>query len=87
MSGSRRDEGRAAVEARRREVEDRLGALRAAIADETGFAPRRKGILTGLIAATVGLAIARRRRPRALDEGEDLRDDTRDREPDPGSRE
>lgn len=73
MSG-RRDAGRAAVEARRREVEDRLGALRAAIADETGYSPRRKGILTALIAATVGLAVARRRRSRAADErSEDAR--------------
>ena len=72
MSRDRREEERAragaAVEARRREVEDRLGALRAAMASETGFAPRRKGVLAALIAATVGLAIALRRRAKREDE-------------------
>jgi len=68
MSRDREDRGRAEVAARRREVEDRLGALRAAMADEAGFAPRRKGVLTALLAAAVGLAVALKRRAKRAEE-------------------
>ena len=64
MSRGRREDGLAEVAARRREVEDRLGALRAAMASETGYAPRRKGVLTALLAGAVGLALALKRRAR-----------------------
>lgn len=49
------------AEARRR-VEDRLAALRAALASETGRAPRGRGWLVAVVAGAVGMALAMRRR-------------------------
>jgi hypothetical protein len=49
------------AEARRR-VEDRLAALRAALASETGRAPRGRGWLVAMVAGAVGMALAMRRR-------------------------
>ena len=46
----------------RRRVEDHLGGLRSALADETGRAPKGKGILKLVVAAAVGLALALRGR-------------------------
>lgn len=43
---------------RRREVEHRLGRIRAAIASEVGVAPRRRGWLLALLAAAGGVALA-----------------------------
>lgn len=66
MSADRREgesvRAPAEVADRRRDVEDRLDALRAAMASETGFAPRRRSLLAALVAASVGLALALRRR-------------------------
>jgi len=64
MSKKRLREGEERIERRRREVEDRLHAVRSAIADETGHTPRGRGLLTALIAGTVGLSIALRGRAR-----------------------
>jgi len=49
---------------RRRQVEERLGSLRSALADETGHAPRSRGLTLLLLAATAGLAIALRGKAR-----------------------
>jgi hypothetical protein len=60
----RGDESRAEIAARRRGVEERLAALRGALATETGLAPARRGWVVAVVAAAAGLAIAlRRRRP------------------------
>ena len=64
MSKDRLQQGHQRIDERRREVEARLGAVRAAIADETGRAPSSRGLLTLLIAGTVGLALALRGRAR-----------------------
>ncbi len=64
MSQDRREEGRERIARRRREVEGRLAAVRSAIADETGRAPSSRGLLTLLIAGTLGLALALRGRAR-----------------------
>ncbi|HSL85231.1 MAG TPA: hypothetical protein VLF66_20855 [Thermoanaerobaculia bacterium] len=47
---------------RRREVEERLAEVRAAIGRETGVAPAARYSLLALVAGAVGLALARRRR-------------------------
>jgi hypothetical protein len=49
---------------RRRQVEERLSSLRGALADETGHAPRSRGLTMLLFAATVGLALALRGKAR-----------------------
>ena len=64
MSKDTLQEGRERIEHRRREVEAHLDAVRSAMADETGHAPTSRGLLTALIAGTVGLAIALRNRAR-----------------------
>jgi len=64
MSKKRLQEGEERIGRRRRAVEERLHTVRSAIADETGHAPRGRGLLTALIAATVGLSIALRGRAR-----------------------
>lgn len=46
----------------RRRVEDHLSGVRSALADETGRAPKSKGILKLVVAAAVGLAVALRGR-------------------------
>lgn len=67
MSKDKHEAGRERIDERRREVETRLRALRAAIADETGHAPNRRGALTFLVALTVGLALALRGKTRRLE--------------------
>ncbi|HUO86982.1 MAG TPA: hypothetical protein VM617_06295 [Thermoanaerobaculia bacterium] len=61
----RREDGLEKVIERRRVVEDRLAALRAALASETGRAPRGRGWLVAVVAAAVGLALATRHRSAA----------------------
>jgi hypothetical protein len=64
MSRDRLEQGRRHIAERRRDVEGRLDAVRSAIADETGRAPSSRGLITLLIAATAGLALALRGRAR-----------------------
>jgi hypothetical protein len=64
MSKDRLEQGRRRIAERRRDVEGRLDAVRSAIADETGRAPTSRGLITLLIAATAGLALALRGRAR-----------------------
>ena len=52
------------VAERRREVEQRLARLRAAVASEVGVAPRRRGWLLLILAGGAGVALALRRRAR-----------------------
>lgn len=59
---SRRDEGRVRIAERRRAVEERLAAVRGALASETGRAPGGRGWLVATVAAAAGLALALRRR-------------------------
>lgn len=66
MSKDKLEAGKERIRERRREVETRLGAVRAAMADETGHAPHSRGILTLLVFATVGLALALRGKTRRL---------------------
>jgi hypothetical protein len=47
---------------RRRRVEDRLAAVRAALASEAGRAPQGRGWLIAVVAGAAGLALAMRRR-------------------------
>lgn len=64
MSRKTKDAGSERIAQRRREVELRLGALRSAIADETGHAPGGRGILAALLAGAVGVALALRGKTR-----------------------
>ncbi len=57
-----RDAARQEIERRRRAVEERLAAVRAALSRETGMAPVRRGWLVAVVAAAAGLAMALRRR-------------------------
>lgn len=50
------------VAERRRLVEDRLAAVRAALASEAGRAPQGRGWLVAVVAGAAGLALAVRRR-------------------------
>lgn len=50
------------VAERRRLVEDRLAAVRAALASEAGRAPQGRGWLVAVVAGAAGLALAMRRR-------------------------
>lgn len=58
----RREETIEQVNLRRRQVEERLDALRAALASETGRAPRGRGWLVAVVAGAVGVALALRNR-------------------------
>lgn len=58
----RAEESLARIAERRRQVEERLAAVRGALAGETGRAPGRPGLLIALVAGAVGLAVATRRR-------------------------
>ena len=53
------------VAQRRRLVEDRLAAVRAALASEAGRAPQGRGWLVAVVAGAAGLALAMRRRAAA----------------------
>lgn len=55
---------------RRREVEQRLARVRAAIASEAGVAPRRRGWLLALLAAAGGVALAIRVQSKRRSRGE-----------------
>lgn len=77
MSRKKTDRRSERIAEGRLEVERRLGALRSAIADETGHAPTGRGILTGLLAGAVGVALAQRgrtRKERGLSGGEPVLD-------------
>lgn len=50
---------------RRRRVEDRLAAVRSALASEAGRAPQGRGWLVAVVAGAAGLALAMRRRSAA----------------------
>lgn len=67
MSKDTMEAGKERIRERRREVETRLGAVRAAMADETGHAPSSRGTLTFLVFVTVGVALALRGRTRRLE--------------------
>lgn len=67
MSKRAEEEALARIAERRRRVEERLAALRGALAGETGRAPARPGLLIALVAGAVGLALALRRRNRPED--------------------
>lgn len=58
----REDESVERIAERRRLVENRLAAVRAALASETGRAPRGRGWLVAVVAGAAGLALALRRR-------------------------
>ena len=58
----RAEESLARIAERRRQVEERLAAVRGALAGETGRAPGRPGLLIAMVAGAVGLALAMRRR-------------------------
>lgn len=62
MSKRAEEEALARVAERRRQVEERLAAVRGALAGETGRAPVRPGLLIAMVAGAVGLALALRRR-------------------------
>lgn len=62
MSKRREEESLERVVAARRRVEERLGAVRGALAGETGRAPRGRGWLVAMVAGAAGLALAMRRR-------------------------
>ena len=57
-------DSREAVVERRREVEERLAEVRAAIGREMGVAPAARYTLLALVAGAVGLALAVKRRKR-----------------------
>jgi hypothetical protein len=58
----REDEGVERIAESRRRVEERLAALRAALASETGRAPQGRGWLVAVVAGAAGLALAMRRK-------------------------
>lgn len=60
--GRRGGDAREAVVERRREVEERLAEVRAAIGREVGAAPAAKYTLLALVAGAVGLALAVKRK-------------------------
>jgi len=62
---------------RRREVEQRLARVRAALASEVGVAPRRRGLLMLLLAGAAGLALALRRRGRRAERRDGRREERR----------
>lgn len=62
MSKRAEEEGLARIAERRRRVEERLAAVRGALAGETGRAPVRPGLVIAMVAGAVGLALAMRRR-------------------------
>lgn len=72
--GSKTEARRLRLGERRRDVERRLQALRDALDDEVGHAPRGRGATLLLLAACCGLALAQRgkaRREGKLDRGGD----------------
>ena len=62
MSKRREEESLERIAAERRRVEERLTAVRTALAGETGRAPRGRGWLVAVVAGAAGLALAMRRR-------------------------
>jgi hypothetical protein len=58
------EDPREAVVERRREVEERLAEVRAAIGREVGVAPAARYTLLALVAGAVGLSLAVKRRKR-----------------------